>query len=235
MSSDSIPLGARASGQPAPGGFALGQAGGMQAQPHERDPRDGPDCAGPVAPDREGSVRLEWDPWPGERGRHGGVDEIPLPGSTGRLWLCGKHFVAPDPDTALDAVGADRVVCLCEEGELALRYPAYPAWLRASPRAVWFPVPDLHAPGVGQALPFLCRLRTDLAEGQGLLMHCGAGIGRAGTLAAALLMSFGISRRRALATIRVNRPMAGPEAGAQEGLLVELAAQFVGEPRDGSR
>ena len=171
--------------------------------------------------------------WPGGRSIHGGVDEIPLPISTGRLWLCGKHFVAPDPDTALDTVGADRVVCLCEEGELALRYPAYPAWLRSSRRAVWFPVPDLHAPAVGQVLPFLSRLRTDLAEGEGILMHCGAGVGRAGTLAAALLMSFGIARSRAVVTVGLHRPTAGPEAGAQEELLVDLAAQFVRESCDG--
>ena len=187
-----------------------------------------PGEAGPVR-----CHRPEEDPWPGERGRHGGVDEIPLPVPTGRLWLFGKHFVAPDPDAALDTVGADRVVCLCEEGELALRYPAYPAWLRSSPRAVWFPVPDLHAPSLGQVLPFLGHVRTDLAGGQGMLMHCGAGIGRAGTLAAALLMSFGIERHQAVATVGVHRPMAGPEAGAQEELLVQLAAEFVGEPRDG--
>ena len=168
----------------------------------------------------------EGAPWPGERNLHGGVDEIPLPVPTGRLWLCGKHFVAPDPDAALDSVGADRVVSLCEEGELAVRYPAYAAWLRSSPRAMWFPVPDLHAPPVGQVLPFLARLRTDLGDGQGLLMHCGAGIGRAGTLAAALLMSFGMARYRAVAMVGLHRPMAGPEAGAQKELLVQLAAQF---------
>jgi hypothetical protein len=181
-----------------------------------------------------GGVQAEQEPWPGERGRHGGVDEIPLPISTGRLWLCGKHFVGPDPDAALESVGADRLVCLCEEGELGLRYPAYPAWLRTSPRAVWFPVPDLHAPAVGQVLPFLSRVRTDLADRQGLLMHCGAGIGRAGTLAAALLMSFGIERDRAVATVAAHRPMAGPEAGAQEELLVQLAAQYADEPRPGA-
>ena len=187
----------------------------MQAQPRDRG----------MPGDLE-AARSEGDPWPGERSRHGGVDEIPLPVPPGRLWLCGKRFVAPDPDTALHAVGADRVICLCEEGELALRYPAYPGWLRSSPRAVWFPVPDLHAPPVGKVLPFLGRLRTDLADGRGMLMHCGAGIGRAGTLAAALLMSFGIERYRAVTTVGIHRRMAGPEAGAQEELLLQLAALF---------
>lgn len=157
------------------------------------------------------------------------MDEIPLPVPAGRLWLCGKHFVAPDPEGALAAVGADRVVCLCEEPELAQRYPGYPAWLRRSPNALWFPVPDLHAPPVGQVLPFLAGLRAHLAEGQGLLMHCGAGIGRAGTLAAALLMSLGTARYQAVATVGIHRPMAGPEAGAQEELLTGLESSGFGE------
>lgn len=174
------------------------------------------------ADDRERPQGLQADPWPGERGRHGGVDEIPLPLPTGRLWLCGKHFVAPDPEAALGAIGADRVVCLCEEPELALRYPRYPAWLRSSPHAVWFPVPDLHAPSVERLLPLLEGLRADLGRGGGLLMHCGAGIGRAGTVAAALLMSLGTGRYAAVATVGTHRPLAGPEAGAQEELLAEM-------------
>jgi len=83
-----------------------------------------------------------------ERSRHGGVDEIPLPVGPGRLWLCGKHFVGPDPDAAMAAVGATTVLCLSEVHELSGRYPGYVAWLGVNVprRAVWFPIPDLHAP-----------------------------------------------------------------------------------------
>ena len=44
---------------------------------------------------------------PGERWRDGGVYEIPLPVRNGRLWLCGKHFIGPDPEGAMASVGAD--------------------------------------------------------------------------------------------------------------------------------
>ena len=39
--------------------------------------------------------------WPSGRGRDGGIDEIPLPGVPGRLWLCGKHFIGPDVEAAV--------------------------------------------------------------------------------------------------------------------------------------
>jgi protein-tyrosine phosphatase len=163
--------------------------------------------------------------WPSERSRHGGVDEIPLRWIGGRLWLCGKHFVGPDPEGALAGTGASAVVCLCEEHELADRYPDYVRWLREqSPtRAIWSPIPDLHAPTVDGATLLVARLRGRLDAGEGLLMHCGAGIGRAGTMAAAVLMSTGMARTDAVTLVAACRPMAGPEAGAQAALLESLA------------
>jgi len=165
------------------------------------------------------------DPWPGARGRHGGVDEVPLPEGPGRLWLCGKHYVGPDPEQALGTVGATTIVCLNERAELLDRYPAYVDWLaRNQPeRAIWHPVPDLHAPAVAEAIALLAELRRRLAAGEGLLLHCGAGIGRTGTSAAALLVTMGVRLADALATVAAHRPMAGPEAGVQADLLAALA------------
>jgi len=166
--------------------------------------------------------------WPKGRSLHGGVDEIPLPSGPGRLWLCGKHFIAPDPDAALAAVGATTAVCLSEEHELAQRYPAYVAWLRSQPpdRALWFPIPDLHAPTLATAVVLLEQLTDRLALGQALLLHCGAGIGRAGTVAVGVLMSMGLSADDALAEVAGHRPMAGPEVGAQRDLVNALAEHF---------
>ena len=162
--------------------------------------------------------------WPGPRSRHGGIDEVPVPGP-GRLWLCGKHFVGPDPERALASVGATTVVCLNERTELADRYPTYVAWLEANRpgRAVWHPVADLHAPDLAAAVPLLAELQRRVEQGEGLLLHCGAGIGRAGTIAAGLLVTTGTPLPEALALVRAHRPMAGPEAGAQADLLEALA------------
>jgi protein-tyrosine phosphatase len=168
---------------------------------------------------------------PTERSRNGGADQIPLPplcaGRLGRLWLCGKHFIGPDPEAALHRVGADGAVCLSQASELADRYPAYVSWLRANQpgRAVWCPIPDLHAPDLAQAIDLLDDLRARLGSGQSLLMHCGAGIGRTGTVAAGLLITMGVPLSEAVARVGAHRPMAGPEVGAQTELLRALAAR----------
>jgi hypothetical protein len=190
--------------------------------------------------------------WPEGRSLHGGVDRVPLPEQPGRLqtagqlWLSGKRFVGPDPAHAMAEVGATCIVCLCELHELDERYPAYVEWLHrnldpegasaldsriaaeaasggiSGGAALWFPVPDLHAPPVNAAVGFLGHLSDMVTSGETVLMHCGAGIGRAGTLAAGLLVWLGDDVATAKRHVAASRPMAGPEAGAQEELLIEL-------------
>ncbi|HET9078030.1 MAG TPA: dual specificity protein phosphatase family protein [Acidimicrobiales bacterium] len=167
--------------------------------------------------------------WPSGRSRHGGVDRVPLPERPGALWLAGRRFVGPDPEAAMTEVGATAVVCLCEAFELADRYPRYLQWLSSDRRALWLPVADLHAPTLDDAEALAGQVDALLAEGQSVLMHCGAGIGRAGTMAAAVLLRAGRSLDDALATVAAARPMAGPEVGAQTRLLEELSSR--GSPR----
>lgn len=166
--------------------------------------------------------------WPSPRSLDGGLDEVPLPHRVGRLWLCGKHLVGPDPEAALGRAGATTVVCLNQEHELRERYPDYVVWLRRhqADRVVWHPVPDLHAPALDEMLGLLRSLRSRLDDGESLLAHCGAGIGRAGTLAACLLISMGTSAEGALAVVARSRPTAGPEAGAQRELVEAVARHF---------
>src|ERR1700730_6836533 len=101
---------------------------------------------------------------PGERSRDGGVDWVALPVVGGRLWLCGKHFIGPDPEAALERVGATGAVCLSEAAELVDRCPGYVSWLRANQpaRALWYPGPDLHAPDLEDAVDLLDELRKRL-------------------------------------------------------------------------
>ena len=158
----------------------------------------------------------------------GGIDEIPAPHVPGRLWLCGKHAIAPDPEAAMATAGAaTTVVCLTEAHELEDRYPEYVTWLRAGAhdgRAIWFPIHDLHAPAPASALEVVDDLADRLRAGESVLVHCGAGIGRAGTLAVCVLMRLGLTRDEALASVAAHRPMAGPEAGAQRDLVDAIAA-----------
>ena len=162
-------------------------------------------------------------PWRSERSRNGGVDQVVVDGLPGALWLCGKHFIGPAPEVAVERVGADVVVCLNERHELEARYPDYVRWLRADPRAHWVPVPDLGAPPEPVAVELVATVVEHLAGGRTVLAHCGAGIGRAGTLAAAVLVTRGWTVQDAVARVAASRPMAGPEAGAQQDLLERLA------------
>lgn len=121
--------------------------------------------------------------WLGDRGRDGGIDRVPLPVPHGGLSLCGKHAIGPDPGRALRRSGADTVVCLVEEHELGDRYPEYVGWLRlnAGASAIWFPVQDLHAPPLAVMRSLLDEMVRRILAGEHLLVHCAAGIGRAGT------------------------------------------------------
>ncbi len=161
--------------------------------------------------------------WLHERSRNGSIDEIPTPGR-GRVWLCGKHFVGPDPEQVLERTGATTIVCLNERVELEDRYPDYVEWLLANDpqRAIWFPLPDMHAPAREKVLPLFEEIEARLRAEQGLIIHCGAGVGRAGTIAAALLMRMGASMEDALAVVAASRPMAGPQTATQMQFLADL-------------
>jgi len=143
------------------------------------------------------------------------------------MWLAGKHFVGPDPERALATVGATTIVCLNQAAEFTDRYPAYRDWLEQNrpQRAVWVPIPDLHAPELDEAVVLIDEICDRLRRGERLIVHCGAGIGRAGTIAAGVLIDLGASLEEATTRVAAHRPMAGPEAGAQRELLGRLAGR----------
>ncbi|MFW2332522.1 protein-tyrosine phosphatase family protein [Ilumatobacter sp.] len=163
--------------------------------------------------------------WLSERQRDGGIDAVPLPPDVpGELLLCGKRAIA-DGRFAHPSMPWTTVVCLCQRHELAGRYPGYVDWLDdPESNSIWWPVHDLGAASVGATLPFIDGLAARLRAGETLLVHCAAGIGRAGTTAVCILVRLGVPIDDALATVRDSRAMAGPEAGAQLMLVREIAA-----------
>jgi protein-tyrosine phosphatase len=151
----------------------------------------------------------------------GGIHEIPLPTVSGRLWLCGKHYVAPNVELVRERHAINKVVCLVLPRELHERYPDYMQWHRdnAGGAGLWFPIDDLSYPPLQECAEFVEGLVFDLGNATNLLVHCAAGIGRAGTTAVAICMLLGMSPDDALTHVRSHRPMAGPEAGAQDEFI----------------
>lgn len=145
--------------------------------------------------------------------------------------MAGKHYVGPDIERALEAVGATRVVCLVEQFELERRYDDYLAFLADDDRALWWPVSDFHAPELGSAEELVDRIVAMLTAGEAVIVHCGAGIGRAGTVAAAVLINQGFDVGSATALVRASRPMAGPQSDVQGELLVALERYWVSQPQ----
>ncbi len=178
----------------------------------------------------------------GPRSADGGLDELALPGG-GSLWLCGKHVIGPDPEAALArAGGASAVFCLTERHEIVERYPGYVDWLVAASddvpaRAVWRSIPDLHAPTTEQAdtvvaaIEQCLRPRTpagELAPGTNspaasVVVHCGAGHGRAAVIAVCVLLHRGLGLDESLAAVASVRPLAGPQTEAQRQFLESRA------------
>jgi hypothetical protein len=158
----------------------------------------------------------------------GGIHEIPLPTLTGRLWLCGKHFIGPDYAAALQRAQASHVVCLVREGELRGRYDEYLTWLRTNDYptdcSTWYPIHDLSSPPIEEILSLYQGVVDRLRRGESVIVHCAAGIGRAGTLAVAVCQLAGMPLNEALAHVRTHRPGAGPEVGSQLDAVVALEA-----------
>jgi ADP-ribosyl-[dinitrogen reductase] hydrolase len=151
-------------------------------------------------------------------------------GAIGVTFCPGKQgdsvFGAPwqrDLDLDLDAIerwGAAAVVTLVESHELhSLGVPDLGDRIRDRGMQ-WYhmPIADLNAPDIGfeAAWPAVAlQLHQLITNGRRVLVHCRGGLGRAGTVAACLLVELRVAPREAINRVRVARPHA-IETAAQE-------------------
>jgi ADP-ribosyl-[dinitrogen reductase] hydrolase len=131
---------------------------------------------------------------------------------------------------AIRAWGAQAVVTLIEEEEAdELRVSRLGDEVRRQHMA-WFhlPIRDVSVPGLDFERAWVtigAGLRAILRDGFNVLVHCKGGLGRAGTIAARLMIELGVEPERAIGEIRNARPGAiettGQEAyvRAQRGVI----------------
>lgn len=116
-----------------------------------------------------------------------------------------------DLDTDLSDIKASKIniiVCLLEWSELRflniLNYPK-----KTQEKGLLFyhlPVKDLAAPSSKELDALIPVLVKHLSEGNNILVHCRAGLGRAGAICACCLIHFGLSGEKAIGTVRTQRP-----------------------------
>ena len=128
---------------------------------------------------------------------------MPPPGFT---WVDKPYLAAlAAPESADDLAwlrrsGVDVLITLTES-------PVPRHWVNeAGLMVVNVPVPDMEPPTERQLDHLLDTIRKANASRMGVAVHCGAGLGRTGTVIAAYFVSRGMSPREALIKVRDLRP-----------------------------
>src|SRR5262245_18856444 len=86
----------------------------------------------------------------------------------------------------------------------------------AGMRFVGFPIPDRDVPGSREQFRALVsEIAEELAAGHGVVIHCRQGIGRAGLVAAGVLIASGVGPEEAVSRVSAARGRPVPETPAQ--------------------
>jgi ADP-ribosyl-[dinitrogen reductase] hydrolase len=133
----------------------------------------------------------------------------------------------------LDAIsdwGAAGIVTLLEPMELALLRVEDFGQEVMRRKMLWFhlPIVDVSIPSKEFEAKWVTaggELRSILRSGSDVLVHCRGGLGRAGMMAARLLIELGIEPERAIADVRAVRPGA-IETPAQERFVRGISARY---------
>ena len=131
------------------------------------------------------------------------------PGGYGYQLRYGRGRLARDLDL-LSAKGIRAVVSLTE-------YPLPENMLRERDMSyLHLPVADMAAPALEDVLKFMEFIRAAGSAGRPVVAHCGAGMGRTGTMLACYLVEQGMEAEQAMARLRQLRPGSVETAGQED-------------------
>jgi len=142
----------------------------------------------------------------------------------GRLWLGpmpGRFDSWPAFQAEAERCRLQRVVCLTPLAEVAELAPAYHAAVaggRPSFRWQLLPMRNFGVPEDPVAFRgAVAEIAEALRRGDGVMLHCAAGIGRTGTTAACVLKALGLETDDAMS--RVREAGSNPQNAEQSGLV----------------
>lgn len=147
------------------------------------------------------------------------IDTVPVPGSVGSMGLMPcpgvrvaegisgqkRHLQADLQE--VEAWGANGVLCLVEPHELKMnKVETLPETIQSS--GMWWmhlPIIDMDIPNQDFEDAWAVegeRIRHALRIGERVAIHCYAGLGRTGMIAARILVEFGVEPKQAIAAVR---------------------------------
>lgn len=108
----------------------------------------------------------------------------------------GRYESIEEWHAEIERHGIDRVVCLAPTEEIKKKSPCYWLWRQrgADMDVTDVPIPDYGIPEDAEAVRFweeAAGVAQDTQNNRRVFIHCGAGVGRTGTFATAVLVSLG--------------------------------------------
>jgi len=129
-----------------------------------------------------------------------------------------------DEFSGLRTLGVDHVVSLLEPAEQFEIGLAEEEALCTKNKIRYssFPIPDRGLPNTDQAIEFATQLYDWIRAGEHVVIHCRAGIGRTGTIAAAVLIQADYSPNEALQLISDARGVEVPDTDEQSHWVAQV-------------
>ena len=131
-----------------------------------------------------------------------------------------------DEIKGLNQLGVTHVVSLLEESELYELDLGQESTLCLENSILFtsFPIPDRGLPSESLAAALVTKLHHSISDGEHVVIHCRAGIGRTGIIASAILVKEGFSANDALAKVSEARGVAVPDTEEQTQWVHSIAA-----------